>query len=233
LTITEMLAISLRLAAAFLPLLEYLLWIAFSCIAAEVAGYWVHRLLHSEKIAFLSRNHMIHHIQLYGPMQPMRPEAQYRGTTDDRPSLGDIGLEWLVPAVSVLGVFEAVFWWMGVSPLYQVTFVIVALSWARLMLNYLHNWMHVQDFWMEKNPLLRKWFLAARRLHDIHHHQLDDRGKMNRNFGIGFYILDRIFGTFSLKHHAFNPTGLEAAKRRHEVLYSRQPKVDTTVSPSA
>jgi sterol desaturase/sphingolipid hydroxylase (fatty acid hydroxylase superfamily) len=228
-----MLAHSAVLVAGLLWVIQYLAWVFFSCVVAEIAGYWVHRLLHSEKIAFLSRNHMIHHIQLYGPMQPMRPEKAYRGTTADRPSLGDIGLEWLFPAISVLGFFELIFWRMGISVLYQVTFIIVSLTWARLMLNYLHNWMHVQNFWMERNPLLRKWFVAARRLHDIHHHALNDEGRMANNFGIGFYVLDRLFGTFRKTHETFNARGLQAAKRRYELLYSQQPPPDSQLHHEA
>ena len=45
-----------------------------SCLVAELAGYWLHRLLHSDTLPFLSRGHMVHHLLLYGPMQPMRAE---------------------------------------------------------------------------------------------------------------------------------------------------------------
>jgi len=43
-----------------------------SCLVAEFAGYWLHRLLHTDKLSFLSRGHMLHHLLLYGPTQPMR-----------------------------------------------------------------------------------------------------------------------------------------------------------------
>lgn len=33
-------------------------WLAGSCILAELLGYWLHRVLHSGMIGFLSRNHM-------------------------------------------------------------------------------------------------------------------------------------------------------------------------------
>ena len=33
-----------------------------SCLVAEFIGYWLHRLLHSDKLAWLSRNHMAHHL---------------------------------------------------------------------------------------------------------------------------------------------------------------------------
>jgi hypothetical protein len=45
-----------------------------SCLVAELAGYWLHRLLPSDRLPFLSRTHMFHHVLLYGPLQPMRAE---------------------------------------------------------------------------------------------------------------------------------------------------------------
>ncbi len=58
-----------------------------SCLVAELAGYWLHSLLHSDKLPFLSRSHIVHHLLLYGPMQPMRAE-HYKDATRARFSLG-------------------------------------------------------------------------------------------------------------------------------------------------
>lgn len=211
--------------AAFLPfagslglLLKFLLWVVLSCLITELVGYFIHRLLHSEVIPALSRSHMIHHLKHYGPTQPMRPASKYTGTTEDRAALGDVGMEWLVPSVLLLGFFIGIFTLLGVPVLYQVTFVIVSLTWAKTMLNYIHNQMHIQDFWMGRHPLFRRWFVGARRLHDIHHHALDDTGRMNRNFGISFYFLDRLFGTFSGKYQTFNTEGFEQVRKRHDFL---------------
>ncbi len=32
-----------------------------SCFVAEFSGYWLHRLLHSDKFPALSRGHLVHH----------------------------------------------------------------------------------------------------------------------------------------------------------------------------
>ena len=45
-----------------------------SCLVAELAGYWLHGLLPSDKLPFLSRSHMVHQLLPYGPTQPMRAE---------------------------------------------------------------------------------------------------------------------------------------------------------------
>jgi len=84
-------------------------WFVVSCASAELLGYGLHRLLHSGLAGFLSRNHMKHHMVLYGPLQEQRSK-QYRDATDDSISLGNIGIEWLIPAavliVCVLGLFH-------------------------------------------------------------------------------------------------------------------------------
>jgi hypothetical protein len=38
-----------------------------SIAVAEFAGYWLHRLLHSDRFPVLSRPHLIHHFLRYGP----------------------------------------------------------------------------------------------------------------------------------------------------------------------
>ena len=56
------------------------------------------------------------------------------------------------------------------------------------MFSYLHDVMHVEGYWMEKNRWLRRWFTSARNLHDIHHHVVNRDGLMDKNFGICFRL---------------------------------------------
>jgi hypothetical protein len=72
-----------------------------SVVVAEFAGYWLHRLLHSNKFPALSRGHLIHHFLIYGPRQPMRA-GDYRDATDNRFSVGNVGSEWLAPSSIIL-----------------------------------------------------------------------------------------------------------------------------------
>lgn len=200
-----------------LLILREAVWIAFSVAVAEFFGYVLHRLLHSERIQFLSRSHMEHHLEHYGPTDPMRTPS-YVDATDDRASIGNVGVEWILPSAILIATFLALFrathaeWWN------QTLFVAIAIGWSVLMFSYLHDRMHIQDFWMEKSPRLRRWFLRARRLHDIHHFAVDDRGRMNRNFGIGFSFFDRVFGTRSLRIDGAQREALAAA--RHETVPS-------------
>ena len=85
------------------PVIAIPLTFMSACLLAEFFGYWLHRLLHSDRIPLLSRGHLIHHFLIYGPGQPMRLE-KYHDATEHRFSVGNIGLEWLVPSAMILAV---------------------------------------------------------------------------------------------------------------------------------
>ncbi len=175
------------------------MWIVGSLVGgilfAEIYGYWLHRLLHSDKIHFLSRNHMIHHLQIYGPRMKQRPEVAYRYAVSGRASLGGVGLEWLVPIAVSIGVIFVAFWLAGGAPLHASVFVAVALGYSYFLFWHLHNAMHQRETWLGKSRLLSPWFLKARRRHDIHHVRLNAQGLLYSNFGIGFGWMDRVCGT--------------------------------------
>lgn len=185
-----------------------------SIVVAELAGYWLHRLLHSDKFPALSRGHLIHHFLVYGPRQPMRA-AEYHDATDNRFSVGNVGFEWLAPSAVILLSCWGVMLLFGVPRVYQVLALCTLLGWPLLMFNYLHDRMHLDNFWMTKVPLLRTWFLRARRLHDIHHRSVNSEGLMDTNFGIGFYFFDRFFRTLARRHRPFNWTGYRTAIQRY------------------
>jgi sterol desaturase/sphingolipid hydroxylase (fatty acid hydroxylase superfamily) len=185
-----------------------------SVVVAEFAGYWLHRLLHSGRIPALSRGHLIHHFLIYGPRQPMRAE-DYHDATANRFSVGNVGLEWLAPSAIILFLCWGVMALLGVPPIYEMLALCTLLGWPLLMFSYLHDRMHIENFWMTRVPLLKTWFLKARRMHDIHHRRVDSEGFMDTNFGIGFYFFDRFFQTLAKRHRPFNWTGYRAAIERY------------------
>ena len=185
-----------------------------SVVVAEFAGYWLHRLLHSDKIPALSRGHLIHHFLVYGPRQPMRAH-EYHGATDHRFSVGNVGFEWLLPSAMILLFCWGIMALLHVPHPYQVLALSTLLGWPILMFSYLHDRMHLENYWMTRVPGLRTWFLKARRLHDIHHKSLDGNGFMDANFGIGFYFFDRFFRTLANRHRPFNWCGYKSAIERY------------------
>lgn len=193
------------------------LTIAACSLLAEFFGYWLHRLLHSDKIPFLSRGHLIHHLLIYSPGQPMR-HHHYRDATRNRPSVGNVGLEWLLPSAILLVTVWLLLFSLHVAALYQTVALATLVAWSVFTFSYLHDRMHLSDFWMAHHPLFRRWFLAARRLHDIHHHAFNNHGRMDTNFGIGFFLFDRLFRTIAPRHRPFNRSGFAEACRRYGLI---------------
>lgn len=210
--------------------LSVLAWLAASISVSELLGYWLHRLLHSGKIGFLSRNHMKHHLLLYGPLQSQRPGGGYQDATTGEVAIGNVGLEWLLPGALLLGLSAVTMTALNVTILHQSIFVAGSLAWSFLMFSYLHDRMHMAGFWMERNVWLRKWFVGARDAHDIHHWTLNDEGLMDKNFGIAFFFFDRLFGTLARQRPIFNQRGYASALSRFDDLLKVSPQ---TRIPSA
>ena len=185
-----------------------------SVVVAEFAGYWLHRLLYSDKFPALSRGHLIHHFLIYGPRQSMRA-GEYLDATDNRTSVGNVGVEWLAPSANILLFCGGAMALLGVPPVYQVLALSTLLGWPILMFSYLHDRMHLGNFWMARIPFLRAWFLNARRLHDIHHRSVNSAGLMDTNFGIGLYFFDRFFRTMAKRHYPFKWQGYYTAIGRY------------------
>ena len=182
-------------------------------VIAEFAGYWLHRLLHSHRVTWLSKSHLDHHFKTYPPNGALRSH-EYADSTTDRFSLGNIGLEWLVPSGIILLLCFSVVHALGLPNSCQVLFLLTLLLWPVFMFSYLHDRMHLVEFWMADTPLLQHWFRQARRLHDIHHRSIGDDGRMDANFGIGFFVFDRVFCTIVKRHRPLNARGYGMARER-------------------
>jgi sterol desaturase/sphingolipid hydroxylase (fatty acid hydroxylase superfamily) len=189
-----------------------------SCGVAEFLGYWLHRLLHSDRIPALSRSHMIHHLRHYGPKHRMRPGTKYLDATNGRVSLGNIGLEWIAPSALLLAAVWAALWAVGTPIIYRAVSLATMLLWAFFSFDYLHDRMHMQGSWLAHSRFTKGWFQASRRLHDIHHRALDASGRMNRNFGIGFYFFDRMFCTLAKEQGPFDDAAYTTAMNRYRDL---------------
>ena len=187
-------------------------------IFSEFCGYFLHILLHSEKVPYLSRSHMIHHLRVYSPKRSLRSGDTYLGSTEGRASLLGVGMEWVAPIGLIVVATYTVFELFGFSRICFGLFTGSALTWGYFLFAYMHDAMHLKTFWMEKVPGLSSWFRSIRRLHDIHHVQISDDGRMLTNYGICFFFMDRIFGSLSPKHKPFNESGYEAAERRYADL---------------
>jgi sterol desaturase/sphingolipid hydroxylase (fatty acid hydroxylase superfamily) len=167
-------------------------------------------------------SHMKHHMVLYGPLQKQRPSKEYLDATTGSVALGNIGLEWIIPSTMILTIVAVVLRLLRVSWFDQTVSIGTTLVWTFLMFSYLHDQMHVKNFWMERNLVFKAWFRGARKRHDIHHRVLNDCGLMDKNFGIGFFLFDRLFGTLSAEQSPFNHRGYAAARERFKFVETSQ-----------
>jgi sterol desaturase/sphingolipid hydroxylase (fatty acid hydroxylase superfamily) len=205
-----------------LRILHFAAWMGTSIAVSELLGYLLHRLLHTGWIPWLSMSHMKHHMVLYGPLQKQRPSKEYLDATTGSVALGNIGLEWIIPSTMILTIVVVVLRLLRVSWFDQTVSIGTTLVWTFLMFSYLHDQMHVKNFWMERNLVFKAWFRGARKRHDIHHRVLNDCGLMDKNFGIGFFLFDRLFGTLSAEQSPFNHRGYAAARERFKFVETSQ-----------
>jgi len=200
-------------------MLSYLLTLVLAFIFSEFAGYVMHILLHSQKIEFFSKAHMIHHLQIYGPQMSQRPNEGYIYSTTNRAGVAGIGLEWLAPVGVTVALIVGAGLLMGVGISHIALFVAGALGWGWFLFSYMHDSMHLKNFWMAENRFFKKWYVNARKNHDIHHMRVNDEGKMDVNFGICFFFFDKLFGSYKNNFEKFNQKGLEAAKQKYAFIY--------------
>ncbi len=190
---------------------------------AEVFGYFLHILLHAEKLPALSRGHMRHHLRDYGPRSALRTRAYVRSTRG-RFGIRGIGFEWLAPLALTSGAIVGFASVLDVERGPLAAFMTAAVAWSLFMFAHMHEGMHVQRFWMADVPWFGRWFIAARRRHDIHHRELSDDGRMIRNYGICFFFMDRLCGTLSTRHPPFNEKGYAAARERYAFIFREDPR---------
>ena len=200
--------------------LTILLTIAAAVLFAEFFGYWLHILLHSNKVEWLSRSHMQHHLVAYHPSKPLRNKGIDFGSTDNRLSIAGLGMEWIIPITLMLAGVHAAMYLLSVPLAYQALFTASALAWSYVLFGYMHDAMHLQDFWMETHPIFKYWYFAIRRNHDIHHFTFSDEGHMTTNYGICFFWFDRVFRTLTQKMGKFNKDGLHASEKLYSFIYT-------------
>jgi sterol desaturase/sphingolipid hydroxylase (fatty acid hydroxylase superfamily) len=161
---------------------------------------------------------MIHHLKLYGPKMPKRSE-RYKIAVKNRAEVLGIGMEWMAPVSITLVIIFLVGWLLSIRILYIGIFTVSALLWGYILFNYMHDALHIEGFWMLKNRYLKDRFLKIRGRHDIHHVHLSDDGRMNKNFGICFFLFDRIFKTFYPVQGPFNEKGFQASLQRYDYIF--------------
>lgn len=197
-----------------------------SLILAEFYGYWLHVLLHSYWIPSLSKDHMNHHVLSYPPGKSQRSSEYIQKTNGSKLILG-LGLEWIIPSIFLLLFTIGLELLIGMNIFQVLVSVTVILVYSIFLFWFLHETLHLKDNKILKIKFLRKWYLNARKMHDIHHHYVDNKGMMNKNYGIAFFAFDRIFGSYLCSMRGkYNKEGLNLAKEKLDKHTNKNTKED-------
>lgn len=176
--------------------MDWVLTFLASLIIAEAYGYWLHVLLHSYIFPSLSKAHMNHHILSYPPGGRMRkPEYIQDRLPEDRALFG-IGLEWIIPSIALIAITFSIELLLGLSLAQICLSIFTMVIYSVFLFLFMHESLHIKDHYLLSIKPIKKWYLKARKLHDIHHHYVDKNGLMNRNYGIAFFFFDKLFGTY-------------------------------------
>jgi sterol desaturase/sphingolipid hydroxylase (fatty acid hydroxylase superfamily) len=145
-------------------------------LVIEVAGYLWHRYVEHEGKAgkTVQIKHVQHHQKDY-PTSNLRPNAKkYRSAHS---------WSWYVLTV-ILIVLALII----IPRPYSYAAILGGLIYAKFVVSYCHKAFHLPHHWLQKYA----WFRQLTRLHDIHHYEV-------ANYGIVFFFMDKLFGTYKTK----------------------------------
>ncbi len=139
----------------------------------EVTGYFWHRWAeHNGVLGNLIQSYHIKHHEHDYPVKNLRPATKkYQSARS---------WSWYL-----LTVFLVVSTYFLVPRPYNFIMIVSGLVYAKLVISYLHSRFHVTNHFLVHS----KTFKDIRRLHDIHHWG-------PYNYGILFFFMDRLFGTY-------------------------------------
>lgn len=142
-------------------------------LVIEVAGYFWHRFVEHEGVAgsTIQQQHIQHHQEDY-PTNNLRPNSKrYKHAKS---------WSWYVLTVILIGLALLIIPWP-----YSFATILGGLIYAKFVVSYFHRAFHLPHHWLHKY----NWFRNLTKLHDIHHYQV-------ANYGIVFFFMDRLFGTY-------------------------------------
>jgi sterol desaturase/sphingolipid hydroxylase (fatty acid hydroxylase superfamily) len=150
-------------------------------LITNLFGYIVHWCFHQSWAGWVRQSHLTHH-HLYTGVDYL--SETYRDAGKDN----SFRL-FIVPSL-LLFIPPAVLYVLCVIPLYVMIVLIVEMIIIGWMHNYLHDSFHIKNHFLSRMPLIKKIFDKWSHDHYLHHED------MTKNFGIFFFVWDRVFGTY-------------------------------------
>lgn len=157
-------------------LLILLCFLLIGPLVIEVAGYLWHRFVEHEGKAGkqVRLKHIQHHEADY-PATNLRPNTKKYQSAHS--------WSWYVLTV-ILIVLALII----IPRPYSFFAIAGGLIYAKFVVSYFHKAFHLPHSWLQNYA----WFRKLTRLHDIHHYRV-------ANYGIVFFFMDRLFGTYKTR----------------------------------
>jgi len=151
-------------------------------IIASLFGYVVHWALHQTWMGSINQAHMTHHQKLYPP-EDFLSDSYRKAEKDSSPKFFAVAAIPLIVAPIILFV-------VGILPFYLLLTVLMVEGLMGFFHDYLHDAFHIRNHWLTRAPGVQVIFHGWSRLHYLHH------VRMESNYGIFFFVWDRMFSTF-------------------------------------
>lgn len=166
----------------YIGMLGLLFTAILTFLIASLFGYVVHRGLHQYWAGRFNKAHMTHHLSLYPPNQFLSDEYRSAGKDDSFRT-------FLLMAIPLI-VLPCLLLLLKFITLGMMITAMVMMGIIGFLHSYLHDAFHIRNHFLERLPLLGKAFENWRRLHYLHHINLQT------NFGIFCFWWDRLLKTF-------------------------------------
>jgi hypothetical protein len=156
-------------------MLALILALVFGYTFFQLAGYFVHKLLHNPFTGRAYKSHSKHHEETYTP-------ARYLTKRYISPGWKDSPLWYYLPPAIVVGTL--LFWFLPTHVALVLTAEGIFVGWLN---DWLHEKIHIEGHWLERFD----WFWRLRKRHWEHH--IDDE----INLGIFSFFPDKLVGTYA------------------------------------
>lgn len=152
---------------------KFLVCLVAGLFVSESLGFCFHKFLHTKWAGPLQRSHLVHHTEKY-------PSGDYLSSSYRPAGRSNTLYPFLGAGFLVAGLL------LWLTPLWLAIPLCIDLALVGFLNDRAHLLFHVTPNFLEKS----KWFQELRRLHEIHH---DD---VQVNFGIITFWMDRLFRSF-------------------------------------
>lgn len=159
----------------------FLLLAILTFFVITLFGHVAHWFIHQPLAGKFNRSHMTHHLKLYPPTDYLSKKYRHPGKDNTVLIFAILSIPMLILPWVALG--------FGVITLFQALFIFVEMLILGAAHDYVHDAFHIKGHWLYKFKMFRKWNV----LHYRHH------VNMKSNFGIFYFMWDRVFGTLSTK----------------------------------